>query len=242
MSYKYLHFEEIDSTSSYLKRNFDNLRDFTILESDYQSEGRGRSGRKWISNKNDNLMFSILLKDPTLINEISKLSVSSAYVLFLTIKELYPSLNPLYKWPNDIYVNDKKISGILLESHMENNKINGIIIGIGINLNQKKFDDDLLFKASSISNELNKEIDKELFKKILYKNVYDYFKKLKEGDNEYLIFARNKNYLKNKEVYSLINNKKELVKVLDINDDLSLLVELNGLKKSIYSGEITFHL
>ena len=242
MSYTYLHFEEIDSTSSYLKRNFDNLDDFTICESDYQKEGRGRSGRKWISNKNENLMFSILLKDPTLINEISKLSVSSAYVLFLTIKELYPTLNPLYKWPNDIYINDKKISGILLESHMENNKINGIIIGIGINLNQKKFDDDLLFKASSLSNELNKDIDKELFKKTLYKNFDNYFKKLKEGNNEYLIFAKNNNYLKNKEVYALINNKKELVKVLDINNDLSLLIKLNDLEKSIYSGEITFHL
>ncbi len=242
MFYKYLHFEEIDSTSSYLKRNFEKLDDFTICESDYQKEGRGRSGRKWYSSKNENLMFSILLKDPTLINEYNKLSVSSAYVLFLTIKKLYPSLNALYKWPNDIYINDKKISGILLESHMENNKINGIIIGIGINLNQKEFDDDLLFKASSLSNELNEFIDKDLFKKLLYKNFYDYFKKLKEGNDEYLTFARNKNYLKNKEVYCLINNKKELVKVLDINDDLSLLVKLNDLEKSIYSGEVTFHL
>ena len=58
---------------------------------------------------------------------------------------------------------------------MENNKINGIIIGIGINLNQKKFNDDLLFKASSLSNELNKNIDKELFKKTLYKNFDNYF-------------------------------------------------------------------
>ncbi len=242
MSYKYLHFDSIDSTSSYLKRNFDFLENFTICESEYQSNGRGRSGRKWISDKNDNLMFSVLLKDPTLIYKTSELSVSCAYILFQTIIELYPTLNPLYKWPNDIYINDKKISGILLESHMENNKINGIIIGVGINLNQKKFDDDLLFKASSISNELNKNIDKDLFKKILYKNLYDYFEKLKKGNDEYLIFAKNKNYLKNKEVYCVINNKKELVKVLDINNDSSLLIELNGEIKSIYSGEISFHL
>ena len=133
---KELFFETIDSTNTYLKQNYENLDNFTFVRADLQTSGRGRSSRKWLSKKGDNLLFSLLIKDKELINKYKALSINSAY-LVLKILEEYGLKNLSLKWPNDIYVNGNKICGILLES-VSKQEIECLIIGIGLNVNQKK--------------------------------------------------------------------------------------------------------
>lgn len=237
-----IHFDEIDSTSSYIKRNFNSLNDFTFVSSSFQSEGRGRQNRKWLARKGENLLFSFLLKDEKMIKRYCDLSILSSYCIYKTLLERY-DISSMFKWPNDIYIDSKKISGILLETHSSLNVIDGLIIGIGINVNQSEFEENLLFPATSIKRLINREIDIEEFKKILFKNIIEEFTRFKEDDNykKHICFANNCNYLKDKKVYAIISGKKQLVKVIKINDDCLLKVILDEKEYNLLSGEITFH-
>lgn len=237
-----IHFDEIDSTSSYIKRNFDSLKDFTFVSSSFQSAGRGRQKRKWLARKGENLLFSFLLKEDKMINRYCDLSILSSYCIYKTLLERF-SISSMFKWPNDIYIDSKKISGILLETHDNLNVIDGLIIGIGINVNQNEFEDDLIFPATSIKKIINSDVNIEKFKKVLFRNIIDEFTRFDKEDDykEHIYFANDCNYLKNKKVYAIISGKKELVEIVKINDDCSLKVLLNGKEYNLLSGEITFH-
>ena len=115
-----IHFDSLDSTSTYLKNNYSMLDNLTFVDASFQTNGKGRETRVWESSKDLNLMFSILIKDEYLINNFSYLSILSA----LMVKEALDQLridNVTIKWPNDVYIKDKKVCGILLESQSNNN-------------------------------------------------------------------------------------------------------------------------
>lgn len=159
--------EKISSTNDYLKENYQNLENYFILKADYQSAGRGQFNRKWVSNPKDNLLFSILFKNVNLakLNYIFNLILNSVK----QVLDRYIS-NVRIKAPNDLYINDKKICGILMESRVKGDICEYLIVGIGLNVNQEIFDN---LNATSLKNELNKlcDVDK-LFKEIL-KDIFD---------------------------------------------------------------------
>lgn len=234
-------FEEIDSTSTYIKKHFKELDNFTFVSTSFQTKGRGRTNRVWYSNKKENIMFSFLITDKFLIKKYKDLSLATAYVIANLLKKLYPTLSLKIKWPNDVYVNDKKILGILLESHIINQEIDGIIVGIGLNCNQIDFPIDLIYPVTSLKRELNIDINIFSLRKRIEEELYIYLNSLKNNNKEHIIFAKNHNYLKDKEVYGTINNEKKFIKVIDINDDCSLKIKVDDKIIDIISGEITFH-
>ncbi len=236
---KKLHFKTLNSTTTFLKCSRHLYRNFTFVSSDYQTDGHGRLGRAWKSNEGENLLFSILIKDKNLIKKNSSLSICSAVSVFKVLKDF--GLNGLsIKWPNDVYVYDKKICGILLEGCSNENKITDIIVGIGINVNQNEFIGDYNAPPTSLSLEMSKKIKLSKLKRKIYSQIKKDFNAVKVN-NYYLEIARENNYLKGKNVFAEINGKKSPITVLDIADDNSLVCEHNGEKKNIYSGEITFH-
>lgn len=135
-----LFFENLPSTNTHiadlLKEN--NLPEGTIVYTNYQSEGRGYSGNKWESENGKNLLFSILLF-PSFINTEDQFLISMTISLGICdfLLRFIPDCS--IKWPNDIYVNNDKIAGILIESSVIGNKIESTIAGIGLNINQEKF-------------------------------------------------------------------------------------------------------
>ena len=135
----------------------------------------------------------------------------------------------------------KKICGILLEGISYDNELKAIVIGVGLNVNENSFNKYELYDATSIRIELNKKNNINELKVKVYDCLINEINKLENNDYSYLDIARKNNYLSNKEVYAQINNKKELVKVLDINEDNSLKILVNGKIENIFSGEITFH-
>lgn len=235
---KYIHFDEIDSTSTYLKHNYKDYDTFTFVSANYQSDGHGRNNRNWYGQKGKDLLFSFLIKDKEIIENYAKLSLICAKTIMELLLE-FGIKEISYKWPNDVYVNGKKICGILLEGVSYSNNIEAIIIGIGINVNSFDFPSGIEDIATSIKMETMKEYNLEEIKlkayKILKTNILNF------KDSEYITYLRENNYLINKDVYAFYKNKKELVKVLDINNDNSLKVEMNGDILNIYSGEITFN-
>jgi BirA family biotin operon repressor/biotin-[acetyl-CoA-carboxylase] ligase len=134
--------ESVDSTNEEAKRHISDIDNLSVLSALEQTAGRGQRGNKWTSNTGENLMFSIVLKDPKIcardqfvLNEIASLSV----VDFLSMH----GISARIKWPNDIYVGSKKICGILIENSLHGSAISSSIIGIGLNINQRNFNINL---------------------------------------------------------------------------------------------------
>lgn len=153
------HLPEVSSTNEYLinlteKPNNENLCGHVIY-ADYQNNGKGTDNNTWISNRAENLLLSIALctnipadKQFT-ISKITSLSIFD----YLKSKKLHAKI----KWPNDILVNNKKICGILIENSIIGSEIQRSIIGIGININQKKFPEQL--NATSLNIEKRQSFD-----------------------------------------------------------------------------------
>lgn len=145
--------DTIYSTNDYLKCNYQKIPNFTIVKANYQTKGHGQFGREWESNKNENLMFSILIKKnlPFITNDINPIIVSA---ILNTLDEY--DIDAQFKYPNDIFVSNKKIAGILIETKYDNNDLEYMIIGIGLNINQDKFK---ITSAISLKQIIKKEID-----------------------------------------------------------------------------------
>jgi BirA family biotin operon repressor/biotin-[acetyl-CoA-carboxylase] ligase len=231
---KELFFESIDSTNTYLKNHYEELEDFTFVRADLQTAGKGRNGRKWLANKGENLMFSLLIKDKKLIEKFKQLSVQSAYLVLKTLQK-YGLKDLSIKWPNDVYVKDKKICGILLEA-ISRQEIECLIIGIGINVNQSEFNGEYLIEPTSIKKELGKDIDLIELKDLLFESLsselgYDHYDQISKYD-----------YLKGKTVSGEINREIKTITVIGIDKDYSLRVIADGKETRLQSGEISFHI
>ena len=226
-------FKTIPSTKLYLKENFSKLKDRTIVLADHQTNGRGRLQRNW--KDDDDLLFSILLKD-NLKGNITNLSLLAAASIYKTlIKHLE---NVKIKWPNDILVNEKKISGILLESIISS-KVDCVIIGIGINVNTRDFKDDLSKKATSLFLETSVLDDKEsLFEELLKDFFYEYELYLQEK-SDYLNICRENSYLIGKNVLLMIDEKAKDARVLNILNNGNILLLIDGKEVEMNYGEIT---
>lgn len=157
-----LHFEVIDSTQKYIKENsIKNMPNGTIVIADTQSSGIGIQGRKWFTgDNNENIAMSFVLYPETDIKKFSNLTKLIAECIINTVKKLY-GYELKIKVPNDIICNEKKIAGILTESSSIGEKVKKIIIGIGFNVNQMEFPEDLKDLATSLKKEFSKNFSKE---------------------------------------------------------------------------------
>ena len=231
MDYNYIHFDEIDSTNNYLKNSYQLLDNFTFVSADYQSKGKGRHDRVWESSKGLNLMFSILIKDPKLLETSTILSLMTAVEL-AKLLERYGIDNVSIKWPNDVLIGDKKVCGILLEGQLPNY----LVIGVGLNVNQKEFPDNLRRPATSMSNELNKDVDLEDLKEQLFPNIVNNFNKLDR--DEYLSYFVKHNYLLNKHVKVNINQQLFIGEVVGIDANFNVQILCNDILLHVDSGEL----
>lgn len=141
----------------------------TIIVADEQTAGKGRMGHEWHSTKDKGIWMSIILK-PTILPYLApQLTLLTATVLADVIYS-YSNVRPQIKWPNDILIKQKKIAGILTEMQAEQDQIQYVIIGMGINVNHS-IDDlpiDIQQKASSLQIETNQSWDiTKLIQKIL---------------------------------------------------------------------------
>ncbi|MBP5397017.1 MAG: biotin--[acetyl-CoA-carboxylase] ligase [Bacteroidales bacterium] len=141
-------YEELQSTLDAAAERASQLKDRSIIASGLQTRGRGQGGNKWLSAPWENLLFSLLLKDFKLFG-LSPLPAEKQFLLSraaaLSVVHYLEGfgLKASIKWPNDIYVGDRKICGILIENALRGDRMGRCIIGIGINLGQKAFSPDL---------------------------------------------------------------------------------------------------
>lgn len=158
----FLHFDVIDSTQKYIKeKSISDLPNGSIVVADTQSAGIGTHERKWYTGNNkENIAMSLVLYPEVDIKNFSNLTRLIAECMIRAIKKLY-SYELKIKDPNDIICNEKKIAGILTESNSIGEKVKKIIIGIGFNVNQTEFPEDLKDIATSLKKEFSKDFSTE---------------------------------------------------------------------------------
>lgn len=172
---KYLYLPRVSSTNTYLKTNYSKLEDWTILRADYQEKGRGRLNHVWRAHKSENLLCSILIKDPKVFKEHESLCLLVGISVYRLLKDLRIK-NIKIKLPNDVYVNNNKICGILIETIFMSNKLKALVIGIGLNINQKSFPKTLNATSTYLINK--KILDLDIALKKLVKIIQEELKKV----------------------------------------------------------------
>lgn len=178
--------EEVHSTNSYALEYLPSFEDRTVVYTPHQTLGRGRYNRRWVCDDSENLYMSIVLKPEKesypFPNLTQYLSVSVCKVL-----EREFGINANIKWPNDILVNGAKISGILAETGMSNNKIDGVVLGLGLNVNLKqKTINSIDQNATSISILKGKNFDSEFVARMVCDEFFLNYEKFVDGGFEYI--------------------------------------------------------
>ena len=168
------YFELLQSTMDEGARRAESgVEEGTVILTEQQSAGRGRFNREWVSRKG-NLYLSIVLRPP--LNVLQYLSIMSGVAVVRAIKNT-TGLNPSIKWPNDVRLSGKKVSGILVEDALEGNVVAHAIVGIGVNVT---FDPSSVVDLESIATSLEKESKGPIDRESLLRNL------LQEMDRLYL--------------------------------------------------------
>jgi BirA family biotin operon repressor/biotin-[acetyl-CoA-carboxylase] ligase len=231
-----LNFKTIDSTNSYLKRNYKDLNHFSWVITDEQTQGRGRLHHIWTGSKNS-LMCSVLLKEEINLSIINLYPLIAAQSLHKVLSNYHDEIK--IKWPNDLYIDDKKIAGILTESNIQSNQVLSIIIGFGINLNQSSFSNDLKDIASSLYLNTHQTYDKKLILNLLSIQLLIDLKNYQHNPLDVIGYCNTHNYLKDLNITYIDDNQLIDAKALYINNQGQLVVEINAELKALNSGDVS---
>ncbi len=221
-------FKELDSTNNYMKKHFKEFENYDIISAENQTSGRGRRGNTWFSSKGMAL-FSFFLKDQNLnIEQYTKIPIIAGISTLSALNKIEKN-NYKYKWTNDIFLNEKKLSGILVEK-IENN----FVVGIGINIYNK-----IPKEVEDIAISLNKDYDIDKVILTIVEEFAKYYEKFLSGSWENIIEEVNSyNFLKDKKIKLKILDKYYEGIVKNISLDGRLEVEINKKIKLFSAGEI----
>lgn len=235
-----INFDELDSTNLYVKKNMDELEDKSLVSASVQTNGYGRFERKWVDLGSENIYMTFVLKPSDKMSEIY--SNLTQYLSVCLCKQLEDfGLKPQIKWPNDVLVNDKKICGILAESVMKSDKLKGIALGIGINLNASgKSLLEIDRPATALNIELGKNIDKQKFMLDLANSFFEGYEEFLQGGFRLIKsdYCNRASFLNKNLKISVFNKVKEgVVKNIGDNGNL-ILLSADGKAENINMGEI----
>lgn len=213
------------------------LSEGTVVTAEGQTKGKGRLGRSWISPKSKGIYLSLILKPDIMPNQASQITLMAAIATARAIRNI-TGLTALIKWPNDILINEKKTCGILTEMNAELDKVNFIILGIGINVNTKK--ETLPAYATSLKEELNRTVSRINLAKELLREIerqYDLFKT--KGFGPVMDECRNLSATLGRRVKIACHNRKIEGQAMDVDSDGALMVRKdNGFIEKILSGDV----
>lgn len=150
-------YDTLDSTNSQAARELETAAEGCVWIADFQTQGRGQRGNKWESGKGENLTFSILLR-PEFLHPSRQFLISQICALGVSRYLNDKGLPAKIKWPNDIYIGDKKICGILIENSISGDKLAVSVAGIGFNLNQTRFASDAPNPTSMLLEFLSRQM------------------------------------------------------------------------------------
>ena len=137
-----LRVQRLPSTNAWAMEQLGELDNLSVIRADCQTEGRGQRGNRWLSAPGENLTFSLVLR-PSDLPAREQMQITALASVSLRETLLSQGIPAQIKWPNDIYVEGKKLAGMLIENRLELTRIAASVIGIGLNVNQEAFDPSL---------------------------------------------------------------------------------------------------
>lgn len=163
--------KSVDSTNEEVKRLAAlGEKSGLILASAQQTAGKGRLGRAWKSNPDSGIYFTLLIRPELPPSDISSITLAAGYAVCLAIRD-YMGCDAKIKWPNDIIIGNKKVCGILTEMAAQSDRIDFVAIGIGINVNDTEFPEEIKNKATSLFLETGKKTDRNDFFRHVIKSL-----------------------------------------------------------------------
>lgn len=238
---QFIQLTSVDSTNNYaldlIKKG--KAENGTAILASYQSKGRGQMGKNWQANANDNILTSIIV-------DISTIHIQNQFFLLAAVAigcknfiQKFTTKKTAIKWSNDIYIEDNKAAGILIET-ANFNKNRFAVIGIGVNVNQENFD-EIGIKATSLKIENNQfyAIDKII--QLLYAEIELMLVHLFSQNNKFLLELYNEHlYKKNENVVLKKNNIRISATIVGVNSFGELLVE-NCIYNKFSFGEVKWN-
>ncbi|MEM8900303.1 MAG: biotin--[acetyl-CoA-carboxylase] ligase [Bacteroidota bacterium] len=239
----FIELTEIDSTNvAAMELLATDVPEGTVIWAHHQTAGKGQRGNTWQSEKGKNLLFSLIyypdfipLREVFCLSKAMCLGVRAALAHFLP-KELIQ-----VKWPNDVRINHKKVAGILIENHLSAGKLSASITGIGLNVNQEVFHDEVASTATSMMLQSNAAFDRE--------EVLQHI--LEEIEQRYLRLTATGSKAMDQEYYQHLygfhewvpvkkEGKEMLAKIIAIESSGDVLMEIEGKQRTFGLKEISF--
>ncbi len=231
-------YEDLDSTNdTVFKMGQDGVPEGAAVFTEHQKKGRGRLGRTWSAPKNKSVLFSYLLRPKMSPAEIARVTLVTGVSIIKAVRKT--TGKPLgLKWPNDIYYEGKKAGGILTEMSAEADKINFVVVGVGLNVNSKG--SELPPQAVSLSEAAGREIPRIALAQALLREIENDYQRLKEG--------RFEDIAREWEEYSVTTGQRVVASLPDrkiegqatgIDADGALWIRRDdGLQERVLSGDI----
>ena len=238
MGQEVYYFESIDSTNIYANTIANQAPEGAVVVSKKQTQGKGRSGKIWVSDYDQGIYFSTILKPSIPISRASFLTQVAGAALATSLEKLGVACQ--IKWPNDLVLNGRKIAGILTEMRAEIESISYIIVGIGINIGPKTFDGAISNVATSLANEGYQIQDLDLLRTFFidFEYLYEDFKK--RDYTRILGILKDKSAVLGKEIYLIRDGQKDKVFAENIDEYGNLIVRNElGFLEEIFTGEIS---
>ena len=242
MNWQKIYFEELDSTNRYLKDlAAKGAGEGTVIIANKQSAGRGRLGRSFFSPEEKGIYMSVLLR-PDIPLERAVLITSMAAVAVARAMEKVCGITAKIKWVNDIFLNRKKVCGILTEAgiNYEKGTLEYAVLGIGVNVGEMEFPEELKEIATSVSNECGFEVSKDALIDEILAELENWYPTLADGS--FLEESRKRSVLLGKEIRVVDEMHPEggyIATAVDINELGNLIIERNGVQSVLNSGEVS---
>jgi len=232
----FIYIDEVESTNSMLLNSNEYKEHGTVLFAELQTKGRGRLNRDWRSTRELNLTFSILLKEN--IKNLNLVNLGTAVAIAHSINNLY-QLDVTLKWPNDVLINDKKTAGTLIESSSRSNKIEKVVVGIGVNVNQTAFNGDYRIKPTSIKRECKETVSRERLLSELLNNFEEMLIDLESSKEKVLDDWKSRSKHLGEKIKIEDGDQTKFGVFYDIDEDGYLLLKNNDKIERITFGDVS---
>lgn len=233
-------FDLIDSTNDCARMLAEaGVEEGAVVIAEEQTQGKGRQGRRWEAERGANLLFSILLRPEFLQGRSGLLTLAAAVATAEAVERSGP-FRVEAKWPNDLLIGGKKFTGILIETSIVQDRLAYAIVGIGINVNQRRFPDDLSARATSLALLAGSEFDRTALLCAVLSAFESLYQDVREGrPGRVLADWKRRSPMLGRDVELQTPSGPVRGKALDLNADGALIVDINGNPSVCYAGEVT---
>ena len=238
------YFDSIDSTQNQALKLANNpANNGTIVIAGKQTGGKGRTGRKWVSPKGG-IWLSIILYPKFDVSVVTLFPIASALALSKTVEKTF-NVYPELKWPNDLTIKGKKLAGILVDAALESNRIENLVLGVGVNfaVDVKQIEKALkdtpnFYGVASLSQQKNRVKPVHLIQTFLVEleRIYDLMN-AKQTDKIIAEWTKRSSTI-GKNVRLDTRDEKVMGKAIKIDNDGALIISLNNKVKRILAGDI----